>query len=301
MTRTHDAPSATPAIASDTALRAGRLTTLRIHPLKSGAGVTLAEARVDPSGLRGDRRWALVDPSGANPWLGEHPRSLAIHAEAPGDGGLVLRTPGAARADLRVHPAECGPAVELDFPGLAATALQAPDRANSWVSEVMGADLRLVWLPETSTRPVSPAHGGLDGEATYFAWDAPLHLVTRESLEQLDRWIAEEAAADGREPGVDLPLDPARFRPNLIIEGFEPFAEDQWTRVRIGELEFRVSERCDRCAVTLYDPATLAKAKEPIRTLARRRSWGGKTWFGIRLVPLTTGALALGAPVVPLS
>ena len=163
----------------------------------------------------------------------------------------------------------------------------------------MGADLRLVRLPPGVTRPISPEHGGRPGEVTSFAWDAPVHLVTRESLRQLEEWIAETAKEDGTDSDRVLLLDVCRFRPNLVVEGFPAFAEDEWTDVRIGEIDFRVSERCDRCAVTLYDPASIAKSKEPIRTLARRRSWNGKTWFGIRLVPLTAGRIEAASPVLP--
>ncbi|WP_341844961.1 MOSC domain-containing protein [Micromonospora marina] len=81
----------------------------------------------------------------------------------------------------------------------------------------------------------------------------------------------------------------------MVLDGpAEPFAEDGWSRVRIGAVDFRVSERCDRCSVTLIDPETLATGKEPIRTLSRHRRHDGKTWFGIRLVPLTTGEIRVG-------
>jgi uncharacterized protein YcbX len=269
---------------------------LRLHPLKSAAGQSVVAADVERWGLRGDRRWALVDATGKHPWLGENPRSLSIAAEALPDGGARLRYDGLRALDLL--PAECGVPVAVDFPGLT-HALPAAEEASRWVSEALGTRLRLVHLPERMTRAISAEHGGLAGEVTSLAWDAPVHLVTRESLAQLADWIAESALADGTDPEEVLPLDTARFRPNVVVSGFEPFAEDAWTHVRLGEVDFRVSELCDRCAVTLYDPATLAKAKEPIRTLARRRSWGGKTWFGIRLVPLGRGRLEVGADVVP--
>lgn len=273
-----------------------QLSDIRIYPVKSTSGARVASAQVEPSGLRGDRRWAIVDADGRNPWLGEHPRSLAIHAEATADGGLILRSDG--QDDMVVRPGECGPAVAIDFPGLS-HALAGPPAASVWISKIMDADLRLVRLPPGVTRPVSPEHGGRPGEVTSFAWDAPVHLVTRESLRQLEEWIAETARADGIDPGGVLPLDVARFRPNLVTEGFPAFAEDEWAGVRIGDNEFRVTERVDRCAVTLYDPATIARAKEPIRTLARRRAWSGKTWFGIRLVPLAPGRVEVGSPVLP--
>jgi uncharacterized protein YcbX len=67
--------------------------------------------------------------------------------------------------------------------------------------------------------------------------------------------------------------------------------------VRIGDVTYRFAEHCDRCVMTTIDPATTATGKEPLRTLARHRRWGGKTWFGIRLVPTARGTLAPGDDV----
>ena len=274
-----------------------QVTDIRIYPLKSAAGTQLDSTRVSPSGLHGDRGWAIVDADGRNPWLGEHPQSLAIYPEATEDGGLILRADG--WPDMTARPEDCGPLVALDFPGLS-HALRGPASASGWISDVMGASLRLIRLPPGVTRPISPEHGGRPGEVTSFAWDAPVHLVTSESVRQLQEWIAATAKDDGTDAAGLLSLNVARFRPNVVTEGFPAFAEDDWVGVRIGDIDFRVTERCDRCAVTLYDPATIAKAKEPIRSLARHRSWGGKTWFGIRLVPLAPGRIEIGSPVIPL-
>jgi uncharacterized protein YcbX len=60
---------------------------------------------------------------------------------------------------------------------------------------------------------------------------------------------------------------------------------------------FRVSEACDRCAVTLTEPTTLERGKEPLRTLARYRRREGRTWFGVRMVPEGIGDIQVGDPV----
>jgi uncharacterized protein YcbX len=44
-------------------------------------------------------------------------------------------------------------------------------------------------------------------------------------------------------------------------------------------------------------PETRVKGKEPLRTLARHRTWDGKTWFGVRLVPREPGRIRVGDPV----
>jgi hypothetical protein len=92
-----------------------------------------------------------------------------------------------------------------------------------------------------------------------------------------------------------------RFRPNVVVAGVdEPFAEDRWIRVRIGDVRLRQAEQCDRCMVTLLDPDDLAQGKEPLRSLARHRRREGKVWFGIRLIPESTGRIQVGDPVVQL-
>ena len=96
-----------------------------------------------------------------------------------------------------------------------------------------------------------------------------------------------------------------RFRPNVVIDGDpgEPFAEDAWPFVDLGDVRFRVTAICDRCVMTTVDPVTLARGKEPIRTLAKHRKWDGKTWFGILLVPVlepgSAGVIAVGDAVRP--
>ena len=140
---------------------------------------------------------------------------------------------------------------------------------------------------------MSPRRGGRDGELLSLADTGPVHLVTEASVDRLRDWVLETQG----EEWVDRRTAARRFRPNVVVDGDEPFAEDRWSRVRIGTTTYRFSELCDRCALTLVDAETLSTTKEPIRTLARHRAWDGYTWFGIRMVPElaqgTTGELAV--------
>jgi uncharacterized protein len=74
-----------------------------------------------------------------------------------------------------------------------------------------------------------------------------------------------------------------------VIDGSLAWEEDGWRRVRIGSALFRAVKGCDRCAITLTDPASAARGKEPIATLSRHRKWEGATWFGMQLVPDNPG------------
>ncbi|WP_430647381.1 MOSC domain-containing protein [Agromyces sp. GXS1127] len=250
-----------------------QVTRLRLYPVKSFAGFDVGSAVVRPWGLEGDRRWGVVEPDGTPVTARERNALLGLTAEPLADGGLLLGGPDGAEP-LRVDP-PLGAAPIAVGHSRQREALPAGDEADAWVSERMRMPLRLVWQPDPSQRPVKDTHGGLPGDGLTLADAGPLLLVSESSLAQLDAWTPEDVA----------PLDVVRFRPNVVVDGDVPFAEDSWRNVRIGGVRFRFGEVCDRCVMTTIDPDTLARGKEPVRTLATHRKWDGATWFGIRIIP----------------
>ncbi len=288
-----------------------RVTQLRIYPVKSLGGMDLDTASVEPWGLEGDRRWALVDEAGEKVTARENRRLLGLRAEQ-----LDEET-------IRIHDRD-GQSIPIDIPlGLPPVPVSharqgfanpADEDVSEWISDRVGQRLRLVWQEDPSVRRVSGAHGGRDGDTLSLADAGPLLMTSTSSLARLQEWVDAEAdepdpdgmdAADVSDASADpsegpgAPLDMLRFRPNVVIEGAEPFAEDGWETVRIGGVDFRTAELCDRCVIATIDPETLAGGKEPTRTLARHRRWDGKTWFGTRLVPLGTGELSVGDEIAP--
>jgi uncharacterized protein YcbX len=88
-----------------------------------------------------------------------------------------------------------------------------------------------------------------------------------------------------------------RFRPNLVVSGCAPHAEDGWRRIRIGQLTFRVAKPCARCIIPTIDIDTGERADEPLRTLMTYRRRDNKILFGQNLVHDGEGRLAVGMPV----
>ena len=260
-----------------------QLNQITVFPVKSMGGTDVDAATVEPWGLEHDRRWLVLHPDGTYLTARREARMLTVTAVATG-GRLVLSAPGFSTL-----------AVDIPVDGaLTATTVSrlhsvrlAADEAHSWLSGALGRAVRLGWLDDPCRRPVSPDHGGRDGDPLNLSDAGPVLVATTASMRQLNEWIA---AGDAAEPAVTVD----RFRPNLVIETGEPFAEDTWRHVRIGAAVFRFAEVCDRCQMTLTDPATLVRGKEPIRTMARHRKWNGRTWFGVRLIPTTVGPIRVG-------
>lgn len=264
-----------------------RVESIRLYPIKATGPVSVTAADVELAGLRHDRRWAIVDPTGVRLNATTHDALLGVTAFPDEGGALALSAEG--HADLHVAIPVDGPHIPVDVKRLP-SAVDAGDSAAQWFSALLGEPVRLVWQDDPRRRAMSESHGGLGGEPLSLADTAPLLLTTTASLAQLNDWIA---ADHEREPMVM-----GRFRPNVVVDGdIAPFAEDDWRLVEIGSVTYRFAEHCDRCVVTTIDPVTLKHGKEPIRTLAARRKWDGKTWFGIRIIPVNTGRLSVGDPV----
>ncbi|MDP7606099.1 MAG: MOSC domain-containing protein, partial [SAR324 cluster bacterium] len=113
----------------------------------------------------------------------------------------------------------------------------------------------------------------------------PLLLISESSLSDLNNRLPESIAMK-------------RFRPNMVVKNTEPYAEDNWKKIRIGECEFQIVKSCSRCILTTVDPETgKFSGKEPLRTLAGYRKQNGNVQFGQNLIATINGKLSVGMPV----
>ncbi|MEU6607003.1 MOSC N-terminal beta barrel domain-containing protein [Streptomyces shenzhenensis] len=265
------------------------LHSIHVHPVKAFRGVSPREAAVEPWGLAGDRRWALIDDGGKVVTQREEPR-LALAAAEPLPGGGV-RLSAAGRTPLTVPVPAPGGTVTVTVFGTKVEAVAADDAAHAWCTGQLGRDVRLVHLDDPATRrPIDPDHA-LPGETVSFADGYPLLVTTLASLDALNSLVAR---GDHAQEG---PLPMNRFRPSVVVAGTEPWAEDGWSGLAIGAVAFRVAKACGRCVVTTTDQSTAARGAEPLHTLARHRRIGRSLVFGQNLVPRSTGTIRVGDPV----
>ncbi|QPP10017.1 MOSC domain-containing protein [Streptomyces bathyalis] len=276
-----------------------RLASLHLYPVKALAGITREELRVEPWGPSADRRWMLTSPDGSQVTQREQPRLAFVRAVpvldgtsggGPAEAPLTVTAPGREPIEIGVPPAD-RETVPVRLFGTKLEVVPADAEASDWFSAYLGTPVTLVHLDAPGRRrPIDPQFAP-DGQTVSLADGFPLLLTSDSSLDALNSLIAQGDHAD------EGPLPMNRFRPNLVVAGSAPWAEDGWRRLRIGEVVFRVAKPCGRCVVTTTDQTSGVRGREPLRTLARHRRFGDQLVFGQNLIPERTGRVRSGDSV----
>lgn len=261
-----------------------RITGIHLYPLKSAAAFSVHEAAVDRIGLAGDRRWMLIDSAARALTQREVPRLARIHAVPSIDGSLEVVALGMPPLRVAVPSAEAG-LIESVVHNRSARGVPTGKRPEAWFSEFLEVGCRLLYLPPEPGIAVA-APWGSAGDSTAFTDGFPILVIGEGSLDELNRRLAEP-----------VPMD--RFRPNLVVGGTAPFAEDSWDTIGIGPLRLKAVKPCPRCVITTVDQVTGVPdpSGEPLATLAGFRKRDGKVWFGMNLLHEGIGRIQLGDEV----
>jgi uncharacterized protein YcbX len=252
-----------------------------IYPVKSLAGIPVTAAELDEFGLAQDRRWMVVDAAGRFHTQRWRPR-MALVGTALEGGGVRLSAEGLP--DLLVPPGggSTGGVAVWDDICVAEGCGPEPD---VWISRFLGEACRIVYMPDTTRRPTRRRRRESLGRVG-FADAYPFLLLSEASLGDLNARL-------------EAPLPMNRFRPNVVVRGVEAYAEDAWSAIRIGEVDFVVTKACVRCVLTTIDQQTAVAGKEPLRTLATYRKQGDGVVFGVNLAHVARGSLRVGDSVLP--
>lgn len=257
------------------------LSAIHIYPVKSCAGIDLEGVSLDRFGPSGDRRWMVVDASGRFISQRELARMALVRVSQLPGGGLLLSL-GDTECSVAV-PGPAAPFIEVTVWDDSLNAVDAGDGAAAWLSEVLATDCRLVYMPDETRRAVDPDYAK-KGETVSFADGFPLLLISEASLGALNERLPHA-----------VPMN--RFRPNLVVSGCGPFAEDGWSRIRIGAVEMDVAKACSRCAIPSIDQATGERDRYINRALAEFRRFDRQILFGQNLLYQGGGELRRGDPV----
>lgn len=243
------------------------LSHLILYPIKSCAAMPVGEAVATVSGLSAqgvhDREWMVVTDTGQFLTQREFPRMATIvpHVEA---GDLVVNAPGMPPLSLPLAMQERSRTLRVQIWDDLVDADDCGDAAAAWFGQVLATACRLVGFNPQAARPTSEKWTGGAPSAALFADAYPLLLIGQAALDDINAHLV----AAGRDP---LPMD--RFRPNLVVEGSDPFEEDYTAAFQAGDLLIRPVKPCARCPIPAIDQATGIPGPDPLDIL---QSWRAK-------------------------
>lgn len=281
-------------------MNVGKVQQIWRHAVKSMAGEKLEECFVGPTGIPGDRGWAVRD---------EKTSEITNGKRIP----LLMR----CRAHYR-QPPTVGVNTEVDIllPDGTVTATDDPD-VHSHLSRVFGKQVTLWPLQPASNTEFyrrAGASARIAGRLTRFSTFRSL-LPTLTSFGTMNRQMREMFSREEGEPIPDLsqmpqevleytsPLgtyfdafpinllttaslkkmaqinpnavwDVRRFRPNFVIETNEELVglvEAAWAGrgLRLGEVELKLEIPCARCGMTMHAQDGLPKDPSVLRSIVK--------------------------------
>jgi uncharacterized protein len=260
---------------------AGRVIRLAVYPVKGLGGQLLETAEVQERGLAWDRRWMLV--GGDQLFLSQRqlPKMATIKAAITGEELLLIH--GNTQITVPVKPPEIAPKIQVTVWNDQVEAALLPDPGR-WLSQILNFECNLVFMPDTTRRPVNPRFAR-PGDIVGFADGYPVLLIGEATIADLNARLSQP-----------VPID--RFRPNIVVSGQEPFAEDQWGEFEVGSALLCGTKASARCSVPTIDQLTGERTgPEPIRTLSSYRRFGEGVYFGQNLTVRRTGRISLGDAV----
>ncbi|OAY54394.1 hypothetical protein MANES_03G071100v8 [Manihot esculenta] len=226
-----------------------KVSSIFIYPIKSCRGISVSHAPVTPTGFRWDRNWLVVNYKGRAYTQRVEPKLALVEVGLPREAfldgwepaetsyNMVIKAPGMGVLNVPLaKPQAVADGVSVwEWSG---SALDEGAEAAKWFSDYLGKPSRLVRFNAASeTRPVDPDYA--PGYKTMFADLFPYMLISQGSLDALNKLLKE-------------PVPINRFRPNILVEGCEPFSEDLWKEIRINKFTFQGVKLCSRCKVYAF-------------------------------------------------
>ncbi|XP_072221643.1 mitochondrial amidoxime-reducing component 1 isoform X2 [Leuresthes tenuis] len=285
------------------AVRVGVVSQILIHPLKSGKAVSVALAECQKMGLKfgdlHDRHWLVVTDDGHMVTGRQEPRLVLVSLTCE-EGQVCLNGPN--MEELKFPLKQPGnPILNCRVFGVDVQGRDCGDKVSSWLGSFLGEEktFRLVHFePQMKGRrsadcePLFPQH-----EMVAYSDVAPVMLLSEASVKDLSSKLEKAVTVE-------------RFRPSIVISDCEPYDEDSWEEVQIGNVRLQHVMSCGRCIFTTVDPETgVISRKEPLETLKSYRLckpsenhiYKKEPLFGQLQIVKKTGILQVGDVVYKIS
>ena len=237
-----------------------KITGLYIYPVKSMKGITLNRAQLTAKGLLNDRLWLVVSSSGRFVTQRDNPR-MALIETSLNDNGVLLTMQGHGSVTIPFDIRDAEPVETRVWKDTCETVDQGED-ISDWLTQALATKepLRLHRMKPGFKRPLSKAALLGEDTTTNFADGTPFLIANEASLEKLNSVLESSAI-------TAVPMN--RFRPNIVVEGLEPFAEHQLASLSTENYQLKLCYPCERCIITTINQDTAEKDPrgQPFKTL----------------------------------
>jgi len=256
------------------------ITELYIYPVKSLGGIRVNSALLTDRGFEHDRRWMVINTENRFITQREFPAMALLQVQVT-ETGLHIQ-----------HKTKPDESIDIPFqPPLPSTvpvtvwddmceAQYVNDQVDEWLSDMLSANCRLVYMPDSSRRRVDTRYAA-NNEITNLSDGYPVLMIGEASLADVNRRMA-------------IPLPMNRFRPNIVFSGGSPFEEDTMAHFTIRGMDFYAVKPCARCVITTINQDNALAAKEPLKTLAAYRNKNNKIYFGQNILYRGSGLVQVG-------
>ncbi|KAG6405172.1 hypothetical protein SASPL_132758 [Salvia splendens] len=275
------------------------LKSITVYPIKSCAGFSVGSWPLSNTGLLHDREWLLKSFNG----------EILTQKKVP-EMGLISTLVDLKLGLLIVESPRCKEKMQIELSSARCIGKREVMEIHSqryevggywneidiWFSNAVGRPCTLVRSYAVQNQTLSNREQCIVGMCRDFETrlnfvnEAQFLLLLEESVSDLNSRIRSKL----RNGSLNQPaeINPMRFRPNIVVSGGKPYAEDGWKSLKIGESNFKSLGGCNRChMINMTSTAgTVQRSNEPLATLASYRRLKivvpmsqGKIYFGILL------------------
>lgn len=255
------------------------LSEINIYPIKSLGGISLQSSEVEECGLKYDRRWVLVDDNNTFFTQRDFPEMALIKVAIEQKGLKLQHKTKTVEPLLIPFEFKHSKTEKVVIWNDTVTGEFYNVLIDDWFSDIIGIKCHLVKMPETTKRVVDVSYA--KNKIVSFADGYPFLIIGQSSLDDLNSRL-------------EIPLPMNRFRTNFVFAGGKSFEEDEWRKIKIGEIVFEVVKPCARCVITTTNQETAERLHEPLFTLSKFRKIDNKVIFGMNLVCDSTGIINTG-------
>lgn len=267
---------------------------LYVYPLKSCQGIKLQQAQVVTTGFLWDREMMLVSGSGKFITQRQFPQLAKVKVEII-ESNITLQVEDETLTPLTFTPTLAGSLIEVEIWSDRLFAIDQGDAVAQWFHQLLNLEsnkvCRLVRQSPEHLRLLNSKYTNNQENLLTFADNYPVMLTATASLTELNQRIVEIHQQTKQAILMN------RFRPNIVIQTSEPFIEDTWSVIQIGEIRFTVVKPCSRCIITTIDQqqGTKNQLKEPLNTLGTFRQLSEQgVMFGVNMIPQNEGIIRAG-------